>query len=84
MVLKVENVLLRTLWVKRNAGLAHSLVPYKENRVIAVLFSFINEIVCFFYLAKFYLIIVDNRSERGGFVMPRTPDGVKSWWADGQ
>ena len=47
MVLKVENVLLRTLWVKRNAGLAHSLVPYKENRVIPVLFSFINEIVCF-------------------------------------
>lgn len=84
MVLKVENVLLRTLWVKRNAGLAHSLVPYKENRVIAVLFSFINEIVCFFTWRNFYLIIVDDRSERGGFVMPRTPDGVKSWWADGQ
>lgn len=38
----------------------------------------------FFTWRNFYLIIVDDRSERGGFVMPRTPDGVKSWWADGQ
>ena len=84
MVIKVENVLLRTLWVKRNAGLAHSLVPYKENRVIAVLFSFANEIVCFLLGEISNLKIVNDRSERGGFVMPRTPDGVKSWWADGQ